>query len=171
MIEKRAKDRRKAGRLQRRDHRVLLGAVALAMIAAVGVDQARAALVRAERDLAAATADMAQARVQEAAARKHTALVAALGGLEQQARLAGLDARLWSAREINVRQQTVPRAQANETLLGIARSNGQLLKLEEFELSVTNADEGLFDAAGGARLPVMLSLRGVTNFRIAGGAP
>jgi hypothetical protein len=59
------------------------------------------------------------------------------------------------------------RTEANQILLSTVRHSGQVLKLDEFDLSVTQAEEGLFDSPKTARQPVALTMRGMTHFRLS----
>ncbi len=146
---------------------LLGGAVALLLVGVLGFDRARAARIQGERALAGASAALAEARGQKQLAQRNRVLLDAANGLQQHAQLASVLPSYWSERQINLRQQNLARDQINVLLSSTARNSAQLLKPEEFDLSVTHPDEGLFEVAAGSRQPVMLSLRGTLYFRIS----
>ena len=145
---------------------LLGGAVALLLLGVLAFDRARVARVQAQRAVVNVELMVAEARGREQLAQRNRALLAAANTAQQRAQASGVLPAYWSERQISLRQQTLPRDQLNAVLLTTARTSNQLLKLEEFDLAVTQPDEGLFDLMGGARRPVMVSLRGALNFRI-----
>lgn len=146
---------------------LLGGAVAVLLLGVFGFDQARAARAQAQRAMADVNAMLAEARSHDELAQRNRALLAVSNTVQQRAQASLMLPRYWSERQINLRQQTLPRDQLNAVLVSTARNSNQLLKLEEFDVAVTQPDDGLFDAFAGARYPVMVSLRGSLNFRIS----
>jgi len=147
---------------------VMLGAAVLLLVVGVfGFDRAMASNASAERNLRRAGAALADSRVAERRAQQNRDLLAAVIALEQHAQATAIVPRAWGRRQVNLVQQRLSREQANDLLLTTARTGAQLPKPEEFEVSVTQTDEGLFDEGTPARQPLMVSLRGAVNFRIA----
>ncbi len=145
---------------------LLAAAVVLLLAGVVWFDKARLAHMTAASELAAAEAALAEVQGRERLVQQNRILLEAVNSLQQRAQVSGIMPRFWGARQINLRQQNLTRDQGNELLLTTARSAGQLLKPEEFEVSVTQPDEGLFDMPSGAR-PIMLTLSGTVHFRIS----
>ncbi|HVI26102.1 MAG TPA: hypothetical protein VM576_07920 [Xanthomonadaceae bacterium] len=152
---------------------VSLGAL---LVAAVWFTSARSDLAEAyglvgSRQQALAAANQ---RMQEAQLR--VKLADGAGELLARAEGEGLVEQAWGERLINVGQAPLTRQEVNDLLAGVARSEGRIFGAEAFELSVTRADEGLFDMPGQRTPPLLLTLRGTLLFRtqvpgIAGGAP
>ena len=145
---------------------LLAGAVAMLLLGVFAFDRARVARVQAQRAVVSVEVMVAEARGREQLAQRNRTLLAAANAAQQRAQASGVLPAYWSERQISLRQQTLPRDQLNAVLLSTARTSNQLLKLEDFDVAVTQQDEGLFDLLGGARHPVMVSLRGALNFRI-----
>jgi len=147
---------------------LMLGAaVLLLLVGAVGFDRAVAANAAAERDLNRIEAALTESRGAERRAQQNRNLLAAVQALEQHAQATAILPRTWGKRQINLLQQRLSREQINDLLLTTARNGEQLPKPDDFEVSVTQPDEGLFDAASATRQPLLVSLRGAVNFRIA----
>lgn len=159
----------KPGRSGRRNGGVILlaGAVALLFAGILGFDRAGRALPRAEQDLARAEAALNDARTRERLAQQNQILLGSARALQQRAQGMGVLPQGWGERQINLRQQHLKREEINQLLLTTAQGKGQLFHPEEFELSVTKSDEGLFDIPENPNHPVLLSLRGTVYFRIA----
>ena len=145
---------------------LLIVAVCLLAVGALAFTYARAAHGEAQQMLASAEEAQQQAQARQAAAQRNRALVATAERVVQRADAAGIAPVKWSERHVSLRQQSLQRSDANQILAGTARHAGQVMKLEEFELSVTHADEGLFDTPKNARQPVLLTLRGMMYFRL-----
>ena len=71
----------------------------------------------------------------------------------------------WGERLINIAQTPLSRNDVNDLLSGVTRNHGRMFGAEAFELSVTRAEEGLFNPAGPRSPPLMLTLRGTLMFR------
>ncbi len=145
---------------------LLIIAVCVLAAGAVAFAYARSAHDGAQLAVLAADAEMAQTRLRQARADGNRALLTAAEKLQQQADAAGTSPQGWSERHVNVRQQNLQRSEVNQILAGTARHAGQVMKLEEFELSVTQPDEGLFEMPKTSRQPVLLTLRGMMYFRL-----
>ncbi len=158
----------KSGRASSSGGLLLLGcALALLLAGVVGFERARSALPRAEHALAQAEADLNDARIRENLAQKNRILLISANELQARAQGLGVLPQNWGERQINLRQQHLKREEINQLLITTARGKGQLLQAEEFELSVTKSDEGLFQAPETPAYPVLLSLRGTVYFRIS----
>ncbi|MBZ0105727.1 MAG: hypothetical protein K8H84_08865 [Sulfuricella denitrificans] len=117
--------------------------------------------------MAQAEADLNDARIRENLAQKNRILLISANELQARAQGLGVLPQNWGERQINLRQQHLKREEINQLLITTARGKGQLLQAEEFELSVTKSDEGLFQAPETPAYPVLLSLRGTVYFRIS----
>ena len=147
---------------------LMLGAaVALLLLGVFAFDRANRIHVQAGRALDGAKVALIDAHARAQVAQHNRLLLAAATTLSQHAQRSSVMPRYWGERQINLRQQNMPRDQINSLLQSTARNNMQLLTPEDFELSVTQADEGLFDVAPGSRQPVLLTLRGSIYFRIS----
>jgi hypothetical protein len=85
--------------------------------------------------------------------------------LMQSAASHGLSPVGWAERRVNLRQAQLSRHDANEFLLSVARTNGRLFNVEEFDISVTHDDEGLFSISNRPNSLLLLTVRGTTVFR------
>ncbi|MGY0558942.1 MULTISPECIES: hypothetical protein [unclassified Lysobacter] len=152
---------------QSRQASLLLFAATLGalVIAAAWFTSARGNLAEAyslvgSRQQALASADhrMQQARLQVKLATGARQLVdrAAANGFVDQG---------WGERLINVSQAPLTREQVNGLLSGVIRTDARMFGAEAFELSVTHADEGLFDEPGQRSPPLLMTLRGTLLFR------
>lgn len=146
---------------------LLGGAVALLFAGAIGFDRARSALPRAEYALAQAETALNDARIREHLAQQNRILLGTANELQTRAKSLGVLPQYWGERQINLRQQHLKREEINQLLITTARGKGQLLQAEEFELSVTKSDEGLFETPETPAYPVLLSLRGTVHFRLS----
>jgi hypothetical protein len=85
--------------------------------------------------------------------------------LMQSAASHGVSPNFWAERRINLRQVQISRHEANELLLSVARTEGRLFSVEEFDISVTRDDEGLFNISNHPNTPLLLTVRGTALFR------
>lgn len=162
-----AQRERKPSRVNRSGGLLLLGgAVAVLLAGVLGFDRARSALPRAEQDLARAETALSDARMRENLAQRNRVLLSTANELQLRAQNQGVLPQTWGERQINLRQQHLKREEINQLLMTTARGKGQLLRPEEFELSVTKSDEGLFETPESLAQPVLLSLRGTVYFHI-----
>lgn len=147
-------------------HLLLFGGAGLALLAALsfaGYAQAR---------LNAAQQAELQAQVQQQQAQQHLQQVqmqaqAAQVGVQLLAEAArlGVQPAAWAERRTNLRQALLPREAAEALLLTSARHSGRVFGAEEFELSVTRPDEGLFTVPGEQAAPLRMTLRGLALLR------
>ncbi len=137
---------------------LLLGGLA---VFANGQARDRAARV----ELAGAEGDLAQARGRLQLAERRVALAEATLSLHARVRALGLTPANWAERRLAIRDQSLPRDDANEVLLGTSQGRGRLFVADSFELSVTRFDEGLFHAPAAGAHPLRMSLRGTVLFR------
>ena len=105
----------------------------------------------------------AQQRQQEAQLRVRLATGATQ--LVERASARGFVEQAWGERLINITQAPLTRDDINDLLSGMARGNARVFGADAFELSVTRADEGLFDTPEPRNPPLMLTLRGTLLFR------
>lgn len=147
---------------------VMLGGAVLLLLAGVVLfDRSRAAQLQAERRLAAAETQLTAARDRQQMAQRNRDLIQGAQQLQKQAQSTGYTPETWGERQINMKMLNLSRNQVNPMLLSSARSKSQLLKLEEFDLAVTHADEGLFDVILESRQPLLLTFRGSLYFRLS----
>jgi hypothetical protein len=146
---------------------LLAGAVALLFAGVFGFERARHALPEAKSNLVRAEAALNDAHMREQLAVRNRALLSAANDLQTRAQNLGIVPQSWGERQINMRQQHLAREDINQLLMTTVRGKGQILQPEEFELSVTSSDEGLFDAPGATPQTVQLTLRGAVHFRIS----
>lgn len=163
-----AQPQRKPGLASRFGGLLLLGgAVVLLFAGAFEFDRARSTLPRAENDLARAETALNEAKIRESLAQRNRILLSTANALQQRAQSLNVLPQSWAERQISLRQQHLMREDINQLLMTTVRGRGQLLQPEEFELSVTKSDEGLFDRPGTPAHPVLLTLRGTVYFRIS----
>ena len=146
---------------------MLGGAVILLLLGVFIFDRARIARVQAEQQFFEANNLLLAANNRQELAQRNRALLSTVQQLQMQASETRHLSSQWGERQINLKQQNFARTQVNPLLLASAKTNDQLLKLEEFDLSVTHADEGLFDVIVNSRQPLLLSFRGSLYFRLA----
>lgn len=147
---------------------VMLGGAVLLLLAGVYLfDRTRAAQLHAERQLSAAESQLSAAHDRQQLAQRNRALIVSAQQLQKQAKSTGYVPETWGERQVNMKMLNLSRNQVNPMLLSSARSKSQLLKLEEFDLAVTHADEGLFDVILDSRQPLLLTFRGSLYFRLS----
>ncbi|MFZ6818306.1 hypothetical protein [Undibacterium sp. Ji22W] len=146
---------------------MLGGAVLLLLAGVVFFDRTRAAQLQAERQLSVAEAQLAAAHDRQQLAQRNRVLIQEAQQLQKQAQITGYTAATWGERQVNMKMLNLSRNQVNPMLLSSARNKYQLLKLEEFDLAVTHAEEGLFDVILDSRQPLLLSFRGSLYFRLS----
>jgi hypothetical protein len=109
-----------------------------------------------------------QARHRQALAEQQTRLHDTLGQLAAHARTYGLAPEQWSERRVGLRQQSIGRAAADDILTTTGRGNGHLFAVQAFDLSVTRADEGLFELPALADQPLRMTMGGTAYFSTRG---
>lgn len=147
---------------------LVLGAAAILLLAGLaGFEQTRRAIPQARADLARAESALAEARLRERLAQQNALLLKAATALQQRAQGMAVSSGFWSERRMNLHQQHLTREEINPLLTTMGRSRSQMLLPETFELSVTKADEGLFQAPDSLAQRMVFSLRGTVLFRIS----
>ena len=147
---------------------LLLGAAVILLFAGVLMfDRAHDALPQAEQELALAEKTLSNAHISERLAQRNQVLLKNANAMQMRAQSVEVLPQTWGERQINLRQQNLMREDINQLLTTTARGKGQLFKLEEFELSVTKSDEGLFEKPETPNQPVLVTLRGIVHFRIS----
>ncbi len=119
----------------------------------------------AQLELATAETELAQARGRLQLAERRVSLAETIQSLHARVRALGLTPAHWAERRLAIRDQSLPRDDANEVLLGTSQGRGRLFVADSFELSVTRFDEGLFHAPAAGAHPLRMSLRGTVLFR------
>ncbi|PTD97625.1 hypothetical protein [Pseudothauera lacus] len=119
----------------------------------------------AERAHIEAEAALAQAQDRLQLAERQVMLAETGSALRIRMQSLGLTPAHWAERRMAIRDQSLPREDANEVLLGTSQGRGRLFVAEAFELSVTRFDEGLFHAPESGANPLRMSLRGTVLFR------
>lgn len=155
-------------RVDARRHGWLLGFAAsllLLVAAAVYFTSSRDGLVGARADLAAASQALGDAQRQHEAASRQVGLAAEARALVADARAIGLAPSDWGERRIHIRQQRMLRESVDELLRSTERDADRLFGAEDFDLSVTHLDEGLFNTPPDDGHPLQLTLRGAQMFR------
>ena len=148
-----------------------MGAAVILLFAGVLIfDRTHNALPRAEQKLARAETALSNAHISDRLAQQNRVLLGTANAMQQHAQSVGVLPHTWGERQINLRQQNLMREDINQLLTTTARGGGQLFKLEEFELSVTKSDEGLFEKPETPNQPVLFTLRGTVHFRISEGS-
>jgi hypothetical protein len=154
------------GAIRRRRQLALFGVAALALAASAGFAfHARAAVAAAEYERAEQRFQLEQTRIQFAEAERRAEQAAAAGRLIEQAAASGWTPGDWGERRIALRQTRLPREAVEELLQTTAREPGRIFGADEFDLSVTRMDEGLFESPDAQAQPLQLTLRGAHFFR------
>lgn len=146
---------------------MLGGAVFLLLLGVFFFDKARTSHRQAQLQLTEAKSLLQAAHERAQLAQRNRGLLAMAQELRKQAVEANYLSSDWGERQINLKQLNLGRAQVNPLLLSSAKTKDQLLKLEEFDLAVTHADEGLFDVIASSRQPLLLTYRGSLYFRLS----
>jgi hypothetical protein len=150
----------------------LFGASLFALVcAAIWFAMARGALVTAYDAVGTQRQAVAEAHARLTEAQMRVRLAAGTKSLVDSAQAMGLIPSAWGERRINVRQSPMDRNAVNHLLADTARVPGRIFGADAFELSVTRAEEGLFDVPVARDQPVMLTLHGALLFRTQGGPP
>jgi hypothetical protein len=72
----------------------------------------------------------------------------------------GLSPAQWTEMRVNVRQKKMNRQELNKLLVEATRAPGNIFGAEKFDISVSNADENLFEPTGNSKQEVLVSLQG-----------
>lgn len=146
------------------------GAVVLLFAGVFVFDRAHSALPRSQQELGQAESDLSDAHILEHLVQQNKLLLDAADTLQQHAQVMHVLPQIWGERQINLRQQHLMREEINHLLMTTPRAKGQIFKPEEFDLSVTRPDEGLFEIPDASKQSVLITLRGTVHFAIAEGS-
>ncbi|WP_313255808.1 hypothetical protein [Stenotrophomonas acidaminiphila] len=143
-------------------------ALAALVITAAWFISARSALAEAYARLGERNQALAEAQVREQEAQLRVDYARSSRELLATAQANGLQPEAWGERLINLRQSQMSREDAAAVLGAVTRGSERMFGAEAFELSVTQQEEGLFDApvvSERAAAPLQLTLRGAILFR------
>lgn len=135
------------------------------LVAVIWFTTARSGLAEAYSQVGSRQQALAAAQQRGQEARLRVQLAESAKALVQRAQAGGFTQENWGERLINISQTPLARDEVNPLLGGITRNYARVFGAEAFELSVTRADEGLFDTPDPRSPPLMLSLRGTLLFR------
>jgi hypothetical protein len=146
---------------------LLLFAAALGalLIAAVWFTSARGNLAESYDQVGSRQQALTAAHQRRQEAQLRVQLATGANQLVERATARGFVEHDWGERLINVTQAPLTREDINDLLSGVARGDERVFGADAFELSVTRADEGLFDTPDPRSPPLMLNLRGTLLFR------
>ena len=152
---------------QSRRASLLLFAIATGalLVAVIWFTSARSGLAEAYAQVGSRQQALAAAQQRNQEARLRVQLAEGAQMLVQRAQAGGFVQENWGERLINISQTPLVRDEINPLLGGVTRNSSRIFGAEAFELSVTRADEGLFDTPDPRSPPMMLSLRGTLLFR------
>ena len=143
-------------------------ALAALVITAAWFISARSALAEAYVRLGERNQALAEAQVREQEAQLRVDYARSSRELLGTVQANGLQPEAWGERLINLRQSQMSREDAAAVLGAVTRGSDRMFGAEAFELSVTQQEEGLFDAPvirERAAAPLQLTLRGAILFR------
>lgn len=144
----------------------LFGAATLGLLctlAFVGFAQQR--LSQAQQAQLDAQALLRQAQVAQQRAQVQVQITQASSQLITGAERLGLDPASWAERRTSLRQAQLPREAVAELLDTLSRSPDRMFGAEEFELSVTQPGEGLFNTPSSQSAALRMTLRGTALIR------
>ncbi len=152
---------------QSRRASLLLFAIATGalLVAVIWFTRARSDLAEAYAQVGSRQQALAAAQQRSQEARLRVQLADGAKMLVRRAQSGGFVQDNWGERLINISQTPLIRDEINPLLGGVTRTSERIFGAEAFELSVTRADEGLFDTSDPRSPPLMLSLRGTLLFR------
>ncbi|NZA25423.1 hypothetical protein H0E84_03430 [Luteimonas sp. SJ-92] len=163
--------------LSRRNSLLVFGGTLLALVvAATWFVSARSGLADAYAEVGTRGQLLAEAKVRELEAELRVEYADSARRLLAASQARGMQPEAWGERLINVKQGQLPREDVATLLASIARGDGRIFGAQAFDLSVTRAEEGLFDVpeeTGREPAPLSLSLGGTMLFRTqqGGGTP
>lgn len=155
------------GDLRRRlDARVLRGGavVLLLLLSLAFLVFSRTAVASAQRKLASAASTLQAARQAQAQRDAGVRRAAAWQALQSASERAGLNSAAWDERRFNIRQAPMTREAANKLVSELARTPERLFSAEQFDVSVRDAEQGLFTVPASADADLVVSLRGSMVF-------
>ncbi len=135
------------------------------LIAAVWFTSARGNLAESYDLVGSRQQELTAAHQRQQEAQLRVRLATGATQLVERASARGFVEQAWGERLINVTQTPLTRDDINDLLSGVARGGARVFGADAFELSVTRADEGLFDTPEPRNPPLMLNLRGTLLFR------
>lgn len=141
------------------------GAMGALLFAAVWFTSARSELAEAYARVGSRQQALAATQQRKHEAQLRVQLAAGATQLVQRANAGGFVEDGWGERLINISQSPLTRDGVNDLFAGVTRGPERIFGAEAFELSVTRADEGLFDIPDPRSPPLMVSLRGTLLFR------
>ncbi len=146
---------------------IALGALIVACLTAFGAHHAltQAEMRRALAQLAHTSAEQHLAELEREAARARVAQ-----GQMDEAQQIGFGQGQWAIRRMDIHQATMSRATLNDLLSQLTRTPLQLFGADSFELSMKDANGGLFEtpAAGNGEQSLSVTLSGTLYFRLRG---
>jgi hypothetical protein len=134
-------------------------------VAAVWFALARSQLTRSYDLVSARRQELAEAQQRLAEAQLRVRFATAARELVNASTAAGYVPAAWGERRINIRQNPMMRPAINDLLGNISRNPARIFGADDFELSVTRAEDGLFDMPSGREQPLLLTLHGALLFR------
>ncbi|TWI06230.1 hypothetical protein IP90_00495 [Luteimonas cucumeris] len=157
-------------RLRQSRHASLLlfaATLVLLLVAAAWFTSARSDLAEAYSHVGSRQQALTAANQRQQEAKLRVQLADSARSLVERASAGGFAENEWGERLINISQTPLARDEVNHLLAGMTRDHARIFGADVFELSVTRADEGLFDTPGSKGPPLMLNLRGTLLFRTA----
>ncbi len=159
-------------RLSRRGALLFFGSTLLALaVAAVWFAMARAQLTRAYDLVGARRQEQAEAEQKLSEAQLRVRFATGARELIAASRASGYVPAAWGERRIAIRQTPMPRGSINDLLGDVARTPTRIFGADAFELSVTRAEDSLFEVPGGREQPLLLTMHGALLFRTTSALP
>lgn len=156
-------------RLSRRWHFIVFFlSLAVLGMAALWFTQARYSLADAYAALSMSQRDYAKAQQTEAIVRKEVELANMINKTLQVGATQSMNSRDWGERRIQVRNANLSRQAVNDLLTGVARQPGRLFGAENFDISVSRAEDGLFSTFDDslAHPDLVVTLEGTLLFQV-----
>jgi hypothetical protein len=149
---------------------LFFGSTLLALaVAAVWFALARSHLTGAYDLVGVQRQQLAEARQRLAEAQLRVRFASGARELVSQSVAYGYVPSAWGERRISIHQSPMERTAVNDLLGDVARTPSRVFGADAFELSVTRAEEGLFDVPSGREQSLLLTLHGALLFRTAPG--
>ena len=142
------------------------GTLGALLVAAIWFTSARSDLAQAYAKVGSKHQALAATQQRKQEARLRVQMATGAAELVRRAETGGYTEDGWGERLINISQSPLGRNDVNDLLDGVSRDQSRIFGADDFELSVTRIDEGLFDPPGPRSPPLMLTLRGTLLFRI-----
>lgn len=158
-------------RLLRKRRTFAWSALALLLLAVVGLQLSQASVTQSREALAAAQTSLREAEQTEIETTQQVERSRLAQSLLRDAKAAGLSYREWDERRFNMKQVVMTRESVNALMQELARSSVRLFAAERFELSVKGAEDGLFSPPTQVDSELAVSLRGSMVFRTVEALP